>query len=370
MGSGEETTPAAKPSGPTASSQETPTTSAYPDWPGPMQAYYGAGATQPPFFAPTVASPTPYPYMWGGQHLVSPYGTPIPYPALYPHAGLYPHPNMATAQGAPVTTGKTEGKETPAKKVKSSENIGLVGKSKESGKAASGSGNDGGSQSGESGSEGSSDASDENISRKDILANKNRSFDKMLEDGANAHNPAHHSSLNGKGEPSANLPIPLPGNPAGDMAATNLNIGMDLWSASHVGAMPSRVRPNASGVLPAAGHEGMVPDHLFGQDEREMKRQRRKLSNRESARRSRLRKQAECEELQVKVENLSNENQNLRKELEKLAEERQKLTNDNASLLGELTQLYGEDAVSRLKVMNGNTSLSPSVNGDGIPEGK
>ncbi|KAM0062136.1 putative G-box binding protein, multifunctional mosaic region [Helianthus debilis subsp. tardiflorus] len=28
--------------------------------------------------------------MWGGQHaMMSPYGTPIPYPALYPPAGVY-----------------------------------------------------------------------------------------------------------------------------------------------------------------------------------------------------------------------------------------------------------------------------------------
>ena len=40
----------------------------------------------------------------------------------------------------------------------------------------------------------------------------------------------------------------------------------------------------------------------------EVKRQRRKQSNRESARRSRLRKQAECEHLAVKVKELEDEN--------------------------------------------------------------
>ena len=48
------------------------------------------------------------------------------------------------------------------------------------------------------------------------------------------------------------------------------------------------------------------------QDEREVKRQRRKQSNRESARRSRLRKQAECEALAVRVNELMNENVKLR----------------------------------------------------------
>ena len=54
------------------------------------------------------------------------------------------------------------------------------------------------------------------------------------------------------------------------------------------------------------------------QDEREVKRQRRKQSNRESARRSRLRKQAECEALAVRVNELMNENIKLRAANEQL----------------------------------------------------
>lgn len=50
------------------------------------------------------------------------------------------------------------------------------------------------------------------------------------------------------------------------------------------------------------------------QDERELKRIRRKQSNRESARRSRQKKQAECEDLQAKVQRLDQENTALRQE--------------------------------------------------------
>ena len=57
---------------------------------------------------------------------------------------------------------------------------------------------------------------------------------------------------------------------------------------------------------------------LLLQDEREVKRQRRKQSNRESARRSRLRKQAECEALAVRVNELMNENVKLRAANEQL----------------------------------------------------
>ncbi|KAK9810625.1 hypothetical protein WJX73_005621 [Symbiochloris irregularis] len=49
-----------------------------------------------------------------------------------------------------------------------------------------------------------------------------------------------------------------------------------------------------------------------GQDDREVKRMKRKQSNRESARRSRLRKQAECESLSGKVEELMHDNARLR----------------------------------------------------------
>lgn len=53
---------------------------------------------------------------------------------------------------------------------------------------------------------------------------------------------------------------------------------------------------------------------LSGMDERDVKRLKRKQSNRESARRSRLRKQAECEQLQL-------ENSMLREELHRLRHE-------------------------------------------------
>ena len=56
------------------------------------------------------------------------------------------------------------------------------------------------------------------------------------------------------------------------------------------------------------------------QDEREGKRLRRKQSNRESARRSRLRKQAESESLNSRVEALQAENSQLREENGQLRE--------------------------------------------------
>lgn len=74
-------------------------------------------------------------------------------------------------------------------------------------------------------------------------------------------------------------------------------------------------------------------------DDKEVKKQRRKQSNRESARRSRLRKQAECEELSGKVEVLCTENSALQAELTKLKEQCTSLTQSNAALQSRLQDL-------------------------------
>ncbi|MCH91152.1 G-box binding factor, partial [Trifolium medium] len=137
----------------------------------------------------------------------------------------------------------------------------------------------------------------------------------MLVNGANVQN-------NNTGPISQS---PVPGNPVVSIPATNLNIGMDLWNASPANAEATKLRHNQSSA-PGAGEQWMQ------QDDRELKRQKRKQSNRESARRSRLRKQAECEELQKRVEALGGENRTLREELQKLSEECEKLTSENNSI--------------------------------------
>ncbi|XP_055806089.1 G-box-binding factor 1-like isoform X2 [Solanum dulcamara] len=308
MGTGEESTPT-KTSKP-ALTQETPTAPSYPDWSSSMQAYYSAGAT-PPFFASPVPSPAPHPYMWGGQ----------------------PTPNTVPAN--PETDGKgPEGKDrNSSKKLKACSR----GKAGDNGKVTSGSGNDGATQSDESRSEGTSDTNDENDNH-EFSASKKGSFDQMLADGASAqNNPA-----------TENYPTSIHGNPV-TVPATNLNIGMDVWNASAAGPGAIKIQPNATG--PVIGHEGSQ----WIQDERELKRQKRKQSNRESARRSRLRKQAECEELQRRVEALSHENHSLKDELLQLSEECEKLTSENNSIKEELTRLCGPDAVSKLEG-NGNAA--------------
>ncbi|KAL6012373.1 hypothetical protein ACLOJK_002860 [Asimina triloba] len=371
----------AKPTKPAAATQELPTTLAYPDWTAPMQAYYGAPTTTPPFFPPSVAtsSPPPHPYMWGGQHLMPPYGTtPLPYPPIYPHGGMYAHPHMALGMAA-ATTEALEATDKGSMN-KSGGNSRLGGKSVLGRKAASGSGHDDDSQSGESGSE-ASDGSDDNANQSQELSEqRKRSFNQMLAEGANAENNGScsaapiESSFHGSGQPTSSLPVSLPGKPAVP-PATNLNIGMDLWNSPSTGSVPVKARSAATGVPPSVipapmvGHEGAMPDSTWIADERELKKQRRKQSNRESARRSRLRKQAECEELAAKVEKLSSENQTIRAELQRLAEECEKLSSENASIIKQLTHVYGEDALSSLEDGAGNVDSTTFQSAEGEVDG-
>ncbi|GJR65643.1 G-box-binding factor 1-like protein isoform X1 [Tanacetum coccineum] len=115
---------------------------------------------------------------------------------------------------------------------------------------------------------------------------------------------------------------------------------MDLWNPS-AGIRNMKMQPNQTVATPMQADQWV-------QDERELKRQKRKQSNRESATRSRLRKQADCEELQARVEALNSENHSLRDELQRLSDECGKLTSENNSIKDELTRFFGPEAVSKL----------------------
>ncbi|XP_039825446.1 DNA-binding protein EMBP-1-like, partial [Panicum virgatum] len=126
-------------------------------------------------------------------------------------------------------------------------------------------------------------------------------------------------------------------------ARPNLNIGINLWSNSPVKAETSGQVINAA----APSHD--IPlSHM--QDERELKRERRKQSNRESARRSRLRKQQECEELAQKVTDLTAINGTLRSELDQLKKACEDMEAENSQLMGELEQGEAPSVVTTLSM--------------------
>jgi hypothetical protein len=81
---------------------------------------------------------------------------------------------------------------------------------------------------------------------------------------------------------------PVPPPMAGP--ATGVNMGMDYWGTPTSVPMHNKVIA-APASAPSSNSRDVVLSDPAIQDERELKRQKRKQSNRESARRSRLRKQ-------------------------------------------------------------------------------
>ncbi|XP_016485271.1 bZIP transcription factor 16 isoform X1 [Nicotiana tabacum] len=320
-----------------------------------------------------------HPYMWGVQHLMPPYGTPPhPYVAMYPHGGIYAHPSIppgsypfspfampspnGVAEAAVNTSGNaevdgksSEGKEKlPIKRSKGS--LGslnmITGKNNQPGKTSGASANGAYSKSAESGSEGSSEGSDANSQNESPMKSAGRQDSGSGAEASRNGNSAH-SSQNGGTSASHSLinqtmPI-MPMSAAGGIPGptTNLNIGMDYWSAAASPSIPAihGKLPSASvaGGMVTAGSRDIVQSQMWIQDERELKRQRRKQSNRESARRSRLRKQAECDELAQRAEALKEENASLRAELNRLRSEHDQLAAQNASLKERLGEVPGRE---------------------------
>ncbi|PKA60652.1 Transcription factor HBP-1a [Apostasia shenzhenica] len=384
MGNSEADAPAKGPK--VSASQDQPsvaststTTPVYPDW-STFQAY--SPIPPPGFFHSAVASsPPPHPYVWGAQQFMPPYGTPPPY-VMYPHGGIYTHPSMAPVShpfspytmaspngdaetsGGVLGSGEAEAKSSEAKEKspikKSKGSLGslnmITGKNSELCKTSATSANGIFSQSGDSRSEASSEESDaysENESPQNTSEVQNssdvtnhRNGNTLHATSQNGRLSAQSQSMHGQTMPIAPMPVPVP---PGVVASptTNLNIG---WSAS----TPLRLPP-IRGKVPATAVAPMVagaPSELWMQDERELKRQRRKQSNRESARRSRLRKQAECEELAHCVEGLKEENVSLSEELNKIKMEYKQLLAQNTFLKEKLS-----------KVSQGSDNLVHETNG-------
>ncbi|KAJ7943884.1 BZIP transcription factor family protein [Quillaja saponaria] len=341
-----------------------------PDWSG-FQAY------SPIPHGYLASSPQAHPYMWGVQHIMPPYGTPPhPYVAMYPHGGIYAHPSMppgsypfspfampspnGVAEASGNTPGSMEGdgkphdvkEKLPIKRSKGS--LGslnmITGKSNEFAKTSGASANGVYSKSGESASEGTSEGSDAN-SQNDSQS-KSGGGQSSLEaepsqNGGSLHAPqnggpnTHHTMVS----QMAIIPMSATGAPgAVPGPTTNLNIGMDYWGAPTSSTMPAlRGKVPSTPVAGGMGSRDNVQSQLWLQDERELKRQRRKQSNRESARRSRLRKQAECDELAQRAEAMKEENATLRSEVSRIRSEYEQLLSENASLKERLGETPGNE---------------------------
>eukprot|EP00250_Pteridium_aquilinum_P009717 c18883_g1_i1 orf=438-1364(+) len=273
-----------------------------PEW-AAFQAYYNSG------MAPM---PPPNPYMWGAQPMMPPYATP-PFTSMYPHGGMYAHPSMSAGnhpyspyssatgsarevQGALVPVGlDAEGKAKSKSPLKNSNgNSGNLGRLTSKGEDAQkgGPSNGFGSYSAASGSERSTEGSEDDSQ----IGITDQLFSEAPNGGLHNVNHAEGSS------PVLSTPISTGGK---QFAGAEVGMNLNNWNGGtgllHAGGQSkhSGSAAMATALAPSTNMQVHAPDRgareLGLQDEREMKRQRRKQSNRESARRSRLRKQAECE---------------------------------------------------------------------------
>nr|KAJ0195368.1 hypothetical protein LSAT_V11C700375600 [Lactuca sativa] len=114
------------------------------------------------------------------------------------------------------------------------------------------------------------------------------------EESQNGNN-MHGCQNGGPNHSMAIVPISGPGSVVGGPSTgTNLNIGMEQIQIKIHPTLSYSYSCNSwkGGMLAAAGSRETIQPQIWLQDERELKRQRRKQSNRESARRSRLHKQS------------------------------------------------------------------------------
>ncbi|XP_076919006.1 common plant regulatory factor 1-like [Bidens hawaiensis] len=290
---------------PSPAAEQQQTSHAYSDW-ASMQAYYGPRMPVPPYFSSPVApGHAPPPYMWGPMPHMMP-----PYAAMYPHGGVYGHPGVTVAGNpnpTPVPTVSSANSDRGLiKKLKgideltmSIENTNGISNSRDT--------------------EGSSEGSDTNTSSKN-----------------------GQKSIRGGSSTSSEVVKT-------ERSDTNM-LSKKVTGVKILGKEVEAVISGDSGTElelkkpPATANMAMVPSSLVLQDERELKREKRKQSNRESARRSRLRKQAEAEELGIRVEALTSENLKLKSEVNQLAVNATNLKIQNAKLLEKLKKAQLEQA--------------------------
>ncbi|KAH9620209.1 hypothetical protein KSS87_021665 [Heliosperma pusillum] len=369
-GSDGESTKSEKSPPPATTGSEQSNVHVYPDW-AAMQAYYGPRVAMPPYYNQAVASGhLPPPYMWGPQPMMSPYGA--PYAAIYAAGGVYAHPavplgtpaNCQAAVNEPLA-GTPMSIDTPVKSPGNADK-GLMKRLK---------GFDGLAMSiGHNNVNAKVEVSAENrLSQSDETEGSSGGSDGNTEEADKKKRKKSHegTSTDGDGledeQAESKSPLPFTGKVLGHP------INPANAAAGHVvGTVISPSAPTALELLtPAIDMKGnsatvsssntAVSSDVWIQNEREMKRERRKQSNRESARRSRLRKQAEAEELGKRVDCLNAENFALKSEITQLAENSKKLRLENAALLEKLKNLQSEEEENVVEVKRNPTDSTENL---------
>ncbi|XP_051145508.1 common plant regulatory factor 1-like [Andrographis paniculata] len=310
----------------------------YPDW-AAMQAYYGSRFAIP-YVSSAVASPHGHqPYLWvPPQSMIPPYGA--PYAAFYAPGGFFGHTGVpiAGAGFSADTSVKIPGNTDEMKKSKDSD---PRAKSKDSSNADSGEHGTDHRLSESEDTGGSSDGSN-GVTHGVDESGKKRSRQGSPSDGEakkkqRAATAAEGCRDSGKAIELAKTPV-------------------EKIEKSDSPLLDVKLSPTNT-PYPSINNEALM------QNERELKRERRKQSNRESARRSRLRKQAEMEELTGKVQVLTSKNMTLKSEINKLMLTTEKLKLENVDLMEKLKAALKERAIDNpILKPDGTQNLLERVN--------
>ncbi|WJX16891.1 hypothetical protein P8452_06872 [Trifolium repens] len=301
MGKKEESNPFSRPYNFTMPQDQTPN-NALPHWSTSMQSYYNPGSTPTPFYNQFAAGPYLYhPYMWQNQAN----NALLQCDALHDPARLSNKPHVAedAALAFAKVVHRNLGERNPDFNKLFSGNLHPLsltsGVSRECGNQSSApkDDKDGASTSAASGSKRSSDENQDDTNKDFPLSKKQKS---------------------------------------------DLIIGDEN---------PSGLTQNLETVVKESDADVEADAQLKYTEDDDIRKERKRQSNRESAKRSRIRKQQECEELCKNIDTLKDENSVLTQRLVALSEECLELTNENESIQEELIKKYGRESIQDLLLL-------------------
>ncbi|KAM7491457.1 hypothetical protein LguiA_034378 [Lonicera macranthoides] len=276
----------------------------YPDW-TTFQAYYGPIVPVPPpyFSSPVTAGHVLHPQVWGPPQ--THYG--FPYSTIYSQGVVYAHPAVPLVAN-PLSIGLTS---------KSSDDIdqSLSKKLKRLDGHAVSVGNSGPEVDAEGSThEEASQSVDIDASSDGSDGNTGRHQRQMQSNSMSAFSTEHDWKVHARASFTA----------VAEANITSIRVPV-------IRVAPDNVAGNSVG-----SQNGKSDIEIWVKDERQLKRERRKQANRESARRSRLRKQAEIEDLMERYESYKMENLALKSEKNQLTEDMDKARLENAALMEKL----------------------------------
>uniref|UniRef100_A0A7N0R8A4 BZIP domain-containing protein n=1 Tax=Kalanchoe fedtschenkoi TaxID=63787 RepID=A0A7N0R8A4_KALFE len=319
-----------------------------PDW-AAMQAFYGPRIPLPQYYNSAYpAGHPPHPFMWGPPQAMMPSFS-APYAAIYPQGGVYAHPGVPLGSpkpgfGALSTPSTTEASAATALTIQ------IPGKT---------SGNTtGGSRDSESGDSGGSSGGSREKTSADEQSHRKRKCEQSLDIEKTV-----------KIEIQANSIAPVDTNLESSMVA-GIAVGPAAnGKLENVTVLDLDMKPNhivnSKMSFDAQQSGSKLSSEACFQSERQLKQERRKQSNRESARRSRLRKQAETEELAAKVDVLMAENMTLKSEINQLIKNSEKLKFENARMMEKLKNAKTEET-ERIGFNNADDSRSQTLSTENL----